>query len=42
MQQNLFQAVGNKDLKELALFTAPQPEGQVINRFVGLSTDCIF
>ena len=25
MQQNIFQAVGNKDLKELALFAAPQP-----------------
>jgi hypothetical protein len=29
MQQNIFQAVGNKDLKELALFASPQPDGQV-------------
>jgi len=29
MQQNIFHAVGNKDLKELALFASPQPDGQV-------------
>lgn len=31
MQQNIFHAVGNKDLKELALFASPQPDGQLLS-----------